>query len=148
MIEKARERILELLEKVNMHYIPSSEMSELTYENYFVAKIDGLVVGFSGYKQLSADRAKTELMAVDPKYRGLKIGYKLQRKRMADMYDKGVRTLITNCDLPATISWYQKHFGYKIVGELKKTCEFGDPNINYWTTLETDLTSMNLSIIL
>lgn len=39
-IEKAqpryREAIFRLIDMANMHYIPSEEMPELTYENYYV----------------------------------------------------------------------------------------------------------------
>lgn len=143
LIEKAKIEdkpvIFKLLKQANMHNIPSPEMPQLTYENYFVAKCEGRIVGFCGYKVLSETTAKTELMVVDRKYRGRGIGYKLQVKRMEDMYNKGIKTLITNTDLPATIEWYKEHFGYKKTGELKKLHEFGDSNIDYWTTLQVDL---------
>ena len=143
-IEKAQEsdkpRIFQLLEQVNMHYIPSEEMPELTFDNYAVAKIDDTVVGFCGYKVLNKTTAKTELMAVDPTYRGHGIGYTLQKWRMEQIYRRGITTLITNTDLPPTIAWYKKHFGYKQTGTLEKVHEFGDPSIDHWTTLQTDLT--------
>ncbi len=142
-IEKAKEEnrtdIFRLLKQANMHYIPSEEMPGLTYENYFVAKNDGNVVGFCGYKILSEHDAKTELMVVDSQTRGQGIGYALQVRRMEDMLNKGIRTLTTNADLPASINWYKKHFAYKEVGKLKKIHEFGDPNIDEWTTLQVNL---------
>jgi len=122
-----------------MHYIPSEEMPSLTYENYFVAKVDGNVVGFSGYKILSKHDAKTELMVVDNNARGKGIGYALQVRRMEDMLVKGIQTLTTNSDLPESINWYKKYFGYNEIGKLKKIHEFGDPNIDEWTTLQVDL---------
>jgi len=127
-----------------MHYIPSKEMPELTFENYFIAQMDENIVGFCGYKILSATEAKTELMVVDTEYRGKGMGFKLQVRRMEDMLEKGIKTLITNTDIPATIEWYKKHFGYREIGKLKKFHEFGDPNINYWTTLQLDLIDWNL----
>ncbi|HSA30847.1 MAG TPA: GNAT family N-acetyltransferase [Candidatus Omnitrophota bacterium] len=143
VIEKAREEdkadIFRLLKMANMHNIPSPEMPELTYENYYVAKVDGKVVGFCGYKILSKTEAKTELMVVDPVCRGLGIGYRLQEYRMRDMFARGIKTLTTNTDLPETIAWYKKNFGYQEVGALKKFHEFGDPNIDTWTTLQVDL---------
>lgn len=143
VIEKAKEEdkkdIFKLLKQANMHYIPSQEMHGLTYENYFIATINGQVVGFCGYKIISSTEAKTELMVVDTKHRGLGIGYKLQIYRMEDMLQKGIKTLTTNTDLPATIEWYKNKFGYKEIGKLKKFHEFGDPNIAYWTTLKVDL---------
>lgn len=149
VIEKAREEdrpfIFELLKQANMHYIPSKEMPELTYENYFVAKVNDKIAGFCGYKILSATEAKTELMVVDTKFRGKGIGNILQIRRMEDMLEKGIKTLVTNADLPATIEWYKKHFGYEEVGKLKKHHEFGNPNIHYWTTLQTDLCQWKLN---
>jgi N-acetylglutamate synthase-like GNAT family acetyltransferase len=143
VIERAQEEhrpaIMRLLEQANMHYIPSQEMPGLTYENYFVAMAEGQVVGFCGYKVLSATTAKTELMVVDKEHRGEGIGYALQVQRMEDMHQRGIRTLTTNTDLPATIQWYKKLFGYKEIGTLKKFHEFSDPSIDHWTTLQVDL---------
>lgn len=135
--------IMELLKLANMHYIGSPEMPHLSFENYYVARLAGKVVGFCGYKVLSAAEAKTELMVVHPDCRGLGIGYKLQQRRMEDMLARGIRTLTTNTDLPETIKWYQQHFGYRKVGTLKKIHEFGDPNIDHWTTLQVDLVKWN-----
>jgi len=146
-IEKAKEEnradIFRLLKQANMHYIPSEEMPGLTYENYFVAKNDGNVLGFCGYKILSEYDAKTELMVVDMQSRGLGIGYALQVCRMEDMLNKGIYNVKTNTDLPDSILWYKKKFGYKQVNKLKKLHEFGDPNIGEWTTLEVDLIKWN-----
>ena len=143
LIERATEEdrsvILRLLEQANMHHIPSPEMPAVTYENYFVARHQGRVVGFSGYKQLSADAGKTELMVVDRAGRGQGVGLQLQERRMEDMLARGIRTLTTNADLPATISWYKRHFGYREVGKLEKLHDFGDPGISQWTTLQVDL---------
>lgn len=147
VIEKARPedrpRIFELLEQANMHHVPSPEMPEVSWDNYFVACLDGEVVGFCGYKISSATEAKTELMAVDRKCRGMGVGFKLQERRMEDMVSRGCRTLITNADLPATIAFYKKYFGYIEVGKLAKISEFGDPDITQWTTLQTDLVAWN-----
>lgn len=143
VIEKAvpedRPRIFELLEQANMHHVPSPEMPGVTWDNYFVARLDGKVVGFSGYKQLSPTEAKTELMVVDRGCRGMGLGFKLQERRMEDMLSRGIKSLTTNADLPATIAFYKKYFGYREVGKLDKVHEFGAPDIDQWTTLQTDL---------
>jgi len=143
VIEKAREedrpRIFELLEQANMHNVPSLEMPEITFENYFVARVDGEVLGFSGYKILSPTEAKTELMVVDRDCRGLGLGQKLQERRMLDMLRRGIHTLTTNTDLPETIAWYKKNFGYREIGILEKIHEFSDPGIDHWTTLRVNL---------
>lgn len=146
-IEKAVQNdlpdILELLKLANMHYIPSPEMPSLTFENYFVARLAGKIVGFCGYKILSDTHAKTELMVVHPDCRGLGIGYILQKHRMERMCAGGIKTLTTNTDLPESIKWYCKHFGYRKIGTLNKLHEFGDKTIDHWTTLEVDLVQWN-----
>lgn len=149
VIEKAqaedRKAIFELLEQANMHKVPSPEMPELTFENYFVARADGRTVGFCGYKVLSSTEAKTELMVVDGSCRGYGVGLQLQERRMEDMLQKGIRKLTTNTDLPRTIEWYKKHFGYREIGKLPKVHEYSDPEIDEWTTLEVDLLEWNRS---
>ena len=141
--EADRPRIFELLEQANMHHVPSPEMPEITWENYFVARLDGKIVGFCGYKVLSATEAKTELMVVDRAARGLGVGMMLQTRRMEDMVARGLETVVTNADLPPTIAWYKKHFGYEEIGRLEKLREFGDPDIDHWTTLRADLNAWN-----
>jgi ribosomal-protein-alanine N-acetyltransferase len=143
--EADRPAIFRLLEQANMHYIPSAEMEELTYENYSVVRLDEQVVGFCGYKILSPTEAKTELMVVDRSYRGRNIGYLLQVLRMEQMLSQGIVQLTTNSDLPATIDWYVRKFGYRKVGTLKKLHEFGDPTIDHWTTLCVDLNAWDIS---
>ena len=66
--ETDRAGIFTLLEQANMHRVPSPEVPELTYENYFVAKDGDEIVGFCGYKILSptegqdrADGGRSEL---------------------------------------------------------------------------------------
>ena len=72
-------------------------------------------------------------------FRGHGIGVQLQRHRMEVMRRCGTQILTTNSDLPETIEWYKTHFGYREVGRLKKLREFGAPDIDYWTTLEVEL---------
>ena len=55
------------------------------------------------------------------------------------MRDAGATRVITNADRPETIEWYQRHFGYRVVGELAKLHEFGLPDVDRWTTLEASL---------
>jgi len=105
----------------------------------FVAEMGGIIVGVAGYTLLGDGRGKTTLMAVDPAYRRFGIGSRLQVLRMRAMREAGCRTVTTNADLPDTIAWYKKNFGYREVGTLAKVHEFGDPYRDYWTTLECDL---------
>ena len=142
-IEPATDRdipiILELMKTANMHYIPSPEMPDIDWRCFFVAKLDGRIVGAAGYKIFSPTEAKTTLMAVHPDYRRHGIGRALQERRMSALRQKGIKRLITNADIPETISWYKRHFGYKEIGKLKKLHEFGRSDIDEWITLETDL---------
>ncbi len=143
LIEPAKEQdipeIMEILKTANMHYIPSPEMPELDWKCFFVARVDGKIVGAAGYKILSETEAKTTLMAVHPDYRCHGIGMKLQEKRMMILIEKGIKKLTTNSDIPETIEWYKKHFGYKEIGKIKKIHEFSRPDIDEWTTIQTDL---------
>ncbi len=131
--------MLKVLETANMHYIPSEEMPELDWRQCFVAVRGRRVIGMSGYKILGDGQGKTTLMAVHPDLRGSGVGMMLQTERLRAMAEQGVHTVVTNADLPATIAWYKKHFGYKKIGNLKKVHEFGDPDIPEWTTLSMDL---------
>ncbi len=142
-IRKAKElergTILKIMEPWNMHHVPSEEMEELDISCFFVAEIDDIVVGASGYKLLLNNHGKTTLLGVLPAYNGKGIGKVLQDARLKAMYDLGVKTVITNADRPKTIKWYKKHYGYKDIGSIKKIHSFGDDLIDSWTTLEMDL---------
>src|SRR3989337_2824203 len=132
VIEPAAEQeipqILEIMKYANMHNVPSLEMPELGWKCFFVAKTDGRMVGAAGYKIISKTEEKTTLMAVHPEFRSQGIGRLLQERRMIAMSEQGIKTFLTNADIPETISWYKKHFGYKEIGKLKKLHEFGRPD--------------------
>ncbi len=134
-----RDAILDTMAHYNMHHVPSPEMEELDLGSFFVARIGHSIVGAAGYKILSSTQGKTTLLSVIPECAGMGIGKALQHARMEVMHQKGVKTVITNADRPDTILWYKKHFGYRQVGKLKKLISFGLTEVNYWTTLETDL---------
>lgn len=134
-----REAILEVMRTVNMHHIPSPEMKGLDLERFFVALVNGRVVGAAGYKLLGPGRGKTTLLGVVPEFRGAGIGAALQDERLGEMHRLGVRIVTTNADRPQTVAWYKRRYGYRPVGRLKKLHEFGDPSASHWTTLELDL---------
>lgn len=131
--------ILNILKVWNMHHIPSVEMEELDLTYYYVAVVSERIIGLCGYKILSPKRGKTTLMALLPEFQGHDIGKKLHDIRLDDMYKAGVEIVTTNTDDIKSISWYKKHYNYRIVGKLKKLCSFGLKNIDYWTTIEMDL---------
>lgn len=140
-VKEDREAILDVMRPWNMHHVPSPEMEELDLNNFFVARCQNRVVGAAGYKILSEDTGKTTLLAVLPEFKGLGIGSKLHHTRCEAMHRLGVKRVITNSDLPETIAWYRRQFGYRPIGRLKKVCSFGDPEIDHWTTMEMDLES-------
>jgi len=133
-----RDSILAVLRTTNMHNVPSPEMPELDLECFFVVRIYGRIVGCAGYRLFGTGEGKTTLMAVDPAWRGHGIGLALQTRRMEVLAGLGVRRLVTNADIPETIAWYERHFDYRRIGTLPKLHEFGRPDIDRWTTLETD----------
>ena len=55
------------------------------------------------------------------------------------MSEAGATRVVTNADRLETIAWYERHFGYRRVGEVPKVHEFGLPEVDSWTTLEAPL---------
>lgn len=135
-----REAILKVMEAWNMHHVPSVEMEELNLTCFFVARtLSGDIIGAAGYKILSDNAGKTTLLGVYPEFQGLGIGKVLQITRLEAMYKAGIKHVTTNADHPETIIWYKKHFGYKVIGRLKKLCSFSLDTVDHWTTLQMDL---------
>lgn len=134
-----RDAIFRVLAFANFHRVPSPEMPKLDLADVFVAEMGGVIVGVAGYALLGDGRGKTTLMAVDPAFRRYGIGSRLQVLRMRAMREAGCRSVTTNADLPDTIAWYKRNFGYREVGTLAKVHEFGDPQRDHWITLECDL---------
>lgn len=142
-IEPARpsdfDQILAVLKPWNMHHIPSPEMEMIDFDTFFVAKLDGKIVGVSGYKVLSKEEGKTTLLAVYPEFQGSGIGKALQDRRLEAMHQAGIKSVITNADRHDIIVWYKKHYGYKEIGKVKKIASFGLDEVKEWTTLQMDV---------
>lgn len=136
--------IVELMRPYNMHHIPSPEMGPLDDKCFIVAEQNAQLLGAAGYTFLSADVGKTTLMAVRPDCTRMGLGLKLQARRMQILRSLGCSKLITNADRPETIAWYKHHFGYREVGKLPKIHSFGRDDIHEWTTLEADLTGVEV----
>ncbi len=134
-----RGAILDVMRPWNMHHVPSPEMEELDIACFFVARVDGQIVGAASYKVISQTVGKTTHLGVLPEHGNLGIGSALQDARLEAMGKVGVKTVITNADRPATIDWYKRKYGYRDAGTLKKVCAFGDPEVDHWTTIEMDL---------
>lgn len=127
-----------------MHHIPSPEMGHLDYKRFIVAEQNGQLLGAAGYTFLSDDVGKTTLMAVRPDCTKMGLGRKLQTRRMQILRGLGCVKIITNADRPETIAWYKQHFGYREIGKLSKIHSFGLNDVAEWTTLEADLTTIEL----
>ncbi len=134
--------MLVVLETANMHRVPSPEMDDFGVGHWFVAEDERGIVGVAGFRLLNRDGdlvGKTTLLAVDPRARAHGIGRALQALRMRLMREAGASRVITNADRPETIAWYERHFGYRKIGEVRKLHEFGLPEVDRWTTLEAPL---------
>ena len=136
--------IIELMRPFNMHHIPSPEMGPLDDKFFIVAEQKGHLLGAAGFTFLSDDVGKTTLMAVRPDCAKTGLGGKLQTRRMQILRSLGCRKIITNADRPETISWYKRHFGYREIGKLPKIHDFGLSDVSEWTTLEADLTRIDM----
>ena len=136
--------IIELMRPYNMHHIPSPEMGPLDNKCFIVAEHAGKLIGAAGYTVLSPDVGKTTLMAVHPDYKNKGVGITLQTCRMRILRNSGCVKIITNADRPETIAWYKRKFGYREIGKLPKIHPFGLADVSEWTTLEADLTTLEL----
>jgi N-acetylglutamate synthase-like GNAT family acetyltransferase len=121
--------------------IPEPERTGIDVANGFVAEVDGRIVGTCGYIVLSAERAETASLAVDPLFKDISIGFLLQRARLEEMRRRGIRRVRTETDRPETIRWYVELFGYCIVGTNPKKHSFSRKDVDCWTVLELDLVS-------
>ena len=134
--------MLAVLETANMHHVPSPEMDDFEVGHWFVAERDGRLAGVAGFRLIDGETGpvgKTTLLAVDPAARGCGIGRALQELRMRLMAHAGATRVVTNADRPETIAWYERHFGYRVVGSVAKLHEFGLADVDEWTTLEAPL---------
>lgn len=118
---------------------PDPEKSSISIDTAFVAVDNGLVVGIGSYRIVSSEMAETMSLAVAPEYKGMGIGYLLQRARLKEMKEKGIITVRTDTDRPETIQWYIRKFGYTIVGYKKKKHPSSLVDVDSWTVLEFDL---------
>ena len=137
-----RGAVIDVLRTANMHYIPSPEMHDLDVGHWYVAASDGRVVGVAGFRLLGTEGrlvGKTTLLAVAPEERKRGIGRALQERRMRAMREAGAERVVTNVDRPTTIAWYERNFGYRRVGTVRKLHEFGLRDVDKWTTLEARL---------
>ena len=96
-IEADWQRILEVLEMVNFHHIGSPEMPEFPLTDCFVTRVGGVLIGVGGYKILTPDAAKTNLLATDPQWWHFNTGNLLQHRRIHYRKQRCITTLSANC---------------------------------------------------
>ncbi len=120
--------------------VPDPERATIDVANGFVAESDGRIVGTCSYFLLGDGWAETASLAVDPAPQFAGVGVLLQEARLAEMRRRGVRRVRTETDRPATVRWYVRRFGYRVVGTNPKKHAFSLPDVDAWTVLELDLT--------
>jgi N-acetylglutamate synthase-like GNAT family acetyltransferase len=134
---------MELLDRWSMAPTPdiaNAERSGIEINHAFVAVDDqGRLVGVGSYLLHSDEVAETASLAVSPEVRGAGVGARLQVARLQEMLARGVRRVRTETDRPETIAWYQRKFGYRIIGSNPKKHAFSLPDVDTWTVLELDL---------
>ncbi len=144
MQEADRERVIQILEYWNLAppgQLPDPESTGLdTPGAAFVAEVGTRIVGCASYILHAGLRAETGSLAVDPVFRGLGIGEKLQRARLCELQGLGILSILTETDRPEVIDWYVRKFGYRVAGKRRKKHAFSLQGIDYWTVLELDLT--------
>lgn len=133
------EGIFRVLRTANFHRIPSPEVPVFDLDLVIVAESAGRIVGIAGFTVLPDGNGKTTVMAVDPAWRRHGIGERLQGLRMEKAYGMGCRTLLTECDRPETVAWYERKFGYRRIGRQPKLHEFGDVTIDHWILIQCDI---------
>lgn len=119
--------------------VPDPERTTIEVANGFVAESEGRIVGTCSYFLLDDGWAETASLAVDPAPQFAGVGVLLQEARLAEMRRRGVRRVRTETDRPATVRWYVRRFGYRVVGTNPKKHAFSLPDVDVWTVLELDL---------
>ncbi len=134
---------MELLSKWDMAPTPEiadAERSDIEIAHAFVAEDEtGRLIGIASYLLLNDGVAETASLAVSPEAQGTGVGARLQVARLEEMLEQGIRWVRTETDRPETISWYQRKFGYRIIGSNPKKHAFSLPDVDTWTVLELDV---------
>ncbi|HEU4800536.1 MAG TPA: GNAT family N-acetyltransferase [Gemmatimonadales bacterium] len=86
--------------------------------NSLVAVDGGEVLGFCcwAWYNRAEHAAKTVIITVSRAARERGVGSLLQQARMQRMWDEGAQSIHTWSADPASIAWYERHFGYRRLG--------------------------------
>ena len=90
-------KIIKIMKAVNMHHVPSAEMPELDWKCFFIARVDGNIVGAAGYRIISPTEAKTTLMTVLPRVQKLRARKIFAGKTHARIVQKGNKNINYQC---------------------------------------------------
>jgi N-acetylglutamate synthase-like GNAT family acetyltransferase len=139
--------ILAVLNQYHMGHFGHEEREAMPpLENFVVARDGDAIVGCAAFLlhgqgglARHAAEAETGSLAVLPAYRGRGLGALLQRVRLRRLAGMGIQTLYTEADAPATVEWYVRKFGYRILSTRKKRFPFGAPGMDTFTLLRLDL---------
>lgn len=96
-----------------------NRIAEIRLEtNSLVAVDDKEVLGFCCWDWYDREQlaAKTVIITVTRAARGRGVGSLLQEARMQRMWDEGARSIHTWSADPASVAWYERHFGYRRIG--------------------------------
>ena len=92
-------------------------------QNYYVAEVDGVVVGYHAFGETKDDNYKGsgEIYAgyILDKYQGMSLGRKMAIACMKDLLDKGYKTMVTKCLQGNPSNAFHKSIGGVLVG----TCD-------------------------
>lgn len=134
-----RDAIYGVLRQWNMHHAFDKEADRIDLARFFVARVEGEIVGTAGYELVSDTVGKTRLLAVIPSFEGAGVGKALQERRLEAMHALGIERVITHSSRLGSIVWYKKHFGYKETGKIEKPYAYGETEVTHTTVLELDL---------
>lgn len=96
-----------------------NRIGEIPLETRSLVAVDsGEVLGFCCWDWYNRDElaAKTVIITVARSARERGVGSLLQNARMQRMWDEGALSIHTWSADPASIAWYERHFGYRRVG--------------------------------
>ncbi len=104
------------------HWNKQTFFEEFTSENghYLVAKIDGKIVGYSGFRHV-LDEGHITTLAVHPKYRKKGIGTQIIAKLIEDAKAKNLKKLfleVRQSNLPAQKIY--KSLGFKVIDRRRE----------------------------
>ncbi len=114
-------------------------MPSFPLSDCLVAVVDDVVRGVGGWRTLSDTEAKKTLLAVAPAWAHLGLGRRLQTARLGILREMGMRSVTTNTDDPRVAHWLERKHGFRKTGDtVPKEADFGNPDIDHWTTLRVD----------